>query len=97
MNNCCDGTNFSKSDISDEQFEHYLMTPHLHKDLKQVNGFTNLNGDTYMIYIIIVLDKYLSSQQKIKIIECNSETQALNKLKSFGIKFTHNYELASRK
>ena len=77
--------------------EKYIMHPKLHKELSRINGFTNLNGDNYMKHICIIFDKNLNSQQKIKILECKTNTQALNKLNSFGLSYTHTYSWDSEK
>ena len=73
------------------------MNPYLHKNLRSISGFTNLNGENYMKYLCIVLDNKLNSQQKVNILECKTDSQALKKINSFGIKYTHSHEFKSEK
>ena len=80
---------------NDKIKEKYMMHPKIHKDLSGINGFTNLNGDSYMKHICIIFDKELNSQQKIKILECKTTKQALYKLCLFGYSYTHSYQLES--
>ena len=91
---CVDEDNISKSGKSDEI---YLMNPYLHKNLRSITGFTNLNGENYMKYLCIVLDNKLNSQQKLTILDCKKESQALKKINSFGINYTHIHEYESEK
>ena len=77
--------------LTDLNYEKYIMHPTLHTELSSVHGFTNLNGDNYMEHICIIFDKELTSDQKFKILRCSNSTQALKKLQSFGIKYTHNH------
>lgn len=95
MSDCGDSGSFSELEDTRKETdtEKYIMHPKLYKDLMGVNGFTNLNGDNYMKHICIIFDKDLNSQQKIKMLSCKTNTQALNKLTLFGIKYTHNYQL----
>ena len=90
MSECCE------NDLQNLN-EKYIMHPKLHKELCSVNGFSNLNGDNYMKHICIIFDKNLNSQQKIKILDCKTNTQALNKLNSFGLNYTHTYTWESDK
>ena len=95
MNSYCgDDNNISKSGKSDEI---YLMNPYLHKNLRSITGFTNLNGENYMKYLCIVLDNKLNSQQKVTILDCKTDKQALKKINSFGINYTHSHEFVSEK
>jgi hypothetical protein len=87
--NYTNDNNIYKSDKSDEI---YLMNPCSHKNLRNITGFTNLNGENYMKYICIVLNNKLNSQQKINILDCKTENQALKKINSFGINYTHSHE-----
>ena len=77
--------------VEDPNHEKYIMHPTLHNELSCVHGFTNLNGDNYMKHICIIFDKELNSDQKFKILRCRSSTQALKKIESFGIKYSHNH------
>ena len=52
----------------------------------------DISSKNYMKYICIVLNNKLNSQQKINILDCKTENQALKKINSFGINYTHSHE-----
>ena len=67
------------------------MSPELYSSLCFVNGFKNMNGNTYQEHIILILGKLLSEEIKNEILNCESIDGAL---KLINIPFTHNYEEA---
>ena len=67
------------------------MSYELYLSFCNVRGFTEMNGNTYQKYIILILGDSLSAEIKSKILDCQSIDEAL---KLINIPFTHNYELA---
>ncbi len=65
------------------------MSPQLYNQLTFVNGFTNLNGDSYQKHIIIALGKYLSDAVKENILKTKNIEDAL---KLINISYTHDYQ-----
>ena len=68
------------------------MNENLFKQLSNVRGFNNLNGNTYQEHITIIFDKILTNSQKTIILRESTGGEALNMLDIFGIKYTHEYE-----
>ncbi len=66
----------------------YIMTPALFENLKSVNGFTNLNGNTYKEHICIIFSSALTDEQKINIINKTTCDDALKYLGTI-IQYTH--------
>jgi len=64
------------------------MHPNVFKQLSNVEGFSNVNGDTYQKYITIILDKSLNNKQKEEILNCNTVENALNLLTNFNIPYS---------
>ena len=65
------------------------MTPEMYYSLKCVRGFTECNGETYKEHIIIIFDKLLDEETRLKIIEAKTDEEAL---KLIPFPYTHNYQ-----
>ena len=68
----------------------YIMHPDSFEKLKNVSGFIKLNGNNYQEHICIILNKYLSIDQKKYIREKKNIYEALAYLKTI-INFTHEF------
>jgi len=66
----------------------YIMPPDLFEHLKNVRGFTDKNGTTYIEHICIRFNTHLTDDQQKKIKSQKSIHDALNSLKEI-INFTH--------
>ena len=66
----------------------FLMHPNVFKQLSNVEGFSNVNGDTYQKYITIILDKSLNDKQKEEILNCKTDENALKLLTNFNIPYS---------
>jgi mannitol/fructose-specific phosphotransferase system IIA component (Ntr-type) len=64
------------------------MHPSVFKQLSKVGGFSNVNGDTYQKHITIILDKSLNDKQIEEILNCKTDEEALELLKTFKIPYS---------
>ena len=53
------------------------MEPNLYYSLTNVRGFTDLNGNSYKEYIILILGKFLDKEIKNKIKKTKIDKEAL--------------------
>ena len=67
----------------------YLMSPELYEQLKFVRGFTDINGDSYMKHIVMILKEVLTDELKQLILKQTSDQDALAILKDHSISYTH--------
>jgi hypothetical protein len=67
----------------------YIMPPEMYYSLCNVRGFTEWNGETYKEHIIIIFDKLLDEETRLKIIDAKSDEDAL---KLIPFHYTHNYQ-----
>ena len=67
----------------------YVMHEEMFESLLQVNGFANLNGQTYQQHLVIILK--LEGEIKKEVLESKSIEDAKNILKKYDIEFTHNF------
>ena len=68
---------------------HYIMSPDLFNSLCNVRGFTSCNGETYKEHIIIIFEKLLDEETRLKIIDAKNDEEAL---KLIPFSHTHNYQ-----
>ena len=68
----------------------YIMSSSLFENLKCVNGFTDMNGKTYMEHICIIFKEKLTENQKNVIMSKKNTDDALNYLSTI-IYYTHVY------
>jgi len=68
----------------------YIMTPALFENLKSVNGFTNLHGNTYKEHICIIFSSTLTDEQKINIMNKTTCENALKYLETIT-QYTHSW------
>ena len=66
----------------------YLMSPTLFEGLRNVSGFTSMNGKTYPEHICIILNDQLTQDQKNSIKSKTTEEDVLAYLKTI-INYTH--------
>ena len=67
----------------------YLMSPELYEQLKHVNGFTDMNGDSYVKHIVMIMKELLTDELKQIILEQNGAQEALVILNDYSISYTH--------
>ena len=68
----------------------YLMHPNQFYDLCNVHGFNNLNGDTYVEHVVIILN--LDGELKEKVLVEDNYDDLMNILKNNNIEITHQVE-----
>ena len=73
----------------------YIMTPYMFNNLKNVSGFTGMNGETYSEHICILFDSQLSENQKEKIKSEQTPQVALDYLGTI-VEYTHDYDLRTK-
>lgn len=69
----------------------YIMKPTLFNNLCNVHGFCNMNGNTYQEHITIIFKDKLNKIQKSIILNVDTPSNALEKLKEYDIDFTHEH------
>lgn len=67
----------------------YVMHEDMFESLLQVNGFANLNGQTYQQHLVIILK--LAGDIKKEVLESESVKDAKDILKKYDIEFTHDF------
>ena len=67
----------------------YVMHEQMFESLLQVNGFANINGQTYQQHLVIILK--LEGDIKKEVLESDSAEDAKNILKKYEIEFTHSF------
>ena len=65
------------------------MAPEMYYSLCNVRGFTECNGETYKEHIIIIFEKLLDEETRLKIIDAKNDEEAL---KLIPFSYTHNYQ-----
>ena len=55
----------------------YIMIPDLYYSLRNVRGFTEMNGNSYQEHIIIILGEFLNDETKNKIRKTITDEEAL--------------------
>ena len=68
----------------------FIMHPNLFESLKNVQGFTNLNGNNYFEHICIIFEDKLLKEQKEHIKQTNDVKKALEYLTTI-IPYTHDF------
>ena len=66
----------------------YIMAPAMFESLKEISGFVDANGNTYIEHICIIFNSELTVEQKQHIKTKKNAKEALNYLKTI-INYTH--------
>ena len=68
------------------------MNENLFKQLSNVRGFNNLNGNTYQEHITKIFSNELTYDQRTKILRESTAEGALKLLEEFDIDYTHEWD-----
>ena len=67
----------------------FIMMPNLYYSLKNVRGFTEMNGKRYQEHITIILGEFLNEETKNKIRKTITDEEALELI---PFPYTHNID-----